>query len=130
MERLKSLDLLGSLKPTQACRLDWHNADLHQLSVQFLQSACLRLNPRVRNHKLVLTAITRLDLSDNRLQSLPSEVLQLPSLRTLNLDRNKLEELPVPTGTSRSIEGCPFLETLSAERNQLTVLPDSVSLLV
>jgi Leucine-rich repeat (LRR) protein len=128
MERLKSLDLLGSLRPTQPCRLDWHNSDLHQLSVQFLQSACLRLNPRVRNHKLVLTAITRLDLSDNMLQSLPPEVFQLPSLRTLNLDRNQLEELPVPAGMARSVEGCPCLETLSAESNRLTMLPDSVSL--
>lgn len=127
MERLKSLDLLGSLRPTQPCRLDWHNADLHQLSVQFLQSACLRFNPRVRNYKLVLAAITRLDLSDNKLTTVPPEVFQLPSLRNLNLDRNQLEELPVPTGTSRSVEGCPCLEALSAESNQLVALPDSVS---
>jgi hypothetical protein len=51
MERLKSMDLLGSLKPSTACRLDWHNADLQHLTIEFIITSVLKLNPRVRNHK-------------------------------------------------------------------------------
>ncbi|KAI6202441.1 Protein kinase domain containing protein [Aphelenchoides besseyi] len=121
VDRLKSLDLLNSAKPTQPCRLDWHNAGLQWLSVELMSSAAHRLNPRVRNMKNVLMAITRLDLSDNQLTQLPDEIFQLRSLKSLNLDRNKLDELVLPRGEF----GCPFLETFNAEDNQIMVIPDT-----
>ncbi|KAI6219497.1 Protein kinase domain containing protein [Aphelenchoides fujianensis] len=121
MDRLKSLDLLSSAKPSQACRLDWHNGGLQRISVEFMSAAAHRLNPRVRNPKTVLMAITRLDLSDNLLTELPEEIFQLRSLRVLNLDRNKMDELLLP----RVDFGCPFLETFSAEDNQLMSIPDT-----
>lgn len=77
---------------------------------------------------MALTAITRIDLSDNQLHSLPPEIFQLQSLRTLNLDRNHLDELLLlaPFARSSAEQGCPYLEILSVEKNQLTSVADSL----
>lgn len=51
IDRLKSMDLLPTLRPTVACRLDWQNAGLNRIGVEFLMAATIRFNPRVRNVK-------------------------------------------------------------------------------
>ncbi|KAI6181608.1 Non-specific serine/threonine protein kinase [Aphelenchoides besseyi] len=91
---------------------------LDLLQLLFFHGAVDYDNQALRN---VLMAITRLDLSDNQLTQLPDEIFQLRSLKSLNLDRNKLDELVLPRGEF----GCPFLETFNAEDNQIMVIPDT-----
>uniref|UniRef100_A0A1I7S218 Non-specific serine/threonine protein kinase n=1 Tax=Bursaphelenchus xylophilus TaxID=6326 RepID=A0A1I7S218_BURXY len=122
MDRLKSMDLLPVLRPNVPCRLDWQNAGLERLGVEFMMAAALRFNPRVRNLKMALSAITRIDLADNSLTDLPEELFQLSSLKILNLDHNKLEQISMP----RTDFACPFLESLSVEANELDDLPSEL----
>lgn len=73
------------------------------MRTQWLVDAALHVNPKLklnpRHQDIALYAITRLDLSKNALESVPIAVLQLQSLRYLNLAQNKLERLPDPSGS-------------------------------
>ena len=91
-----------------------------------------------------LHAITRLDVSNNDLTEIPTSVLQMQSLKLLNLSRNKLEQLPapiiIPKGYRRggskhpSVENfcgggvynCPWLEEIQLQDNRLEFLPPSL----
>uniref|UniRef100_H3B9H8 Leucine rich repeat containing 25 n=1 Tax=Latimeria chalumnae TaxID=7897 RepID=H3B9H8_LATCH len=69
-----------------------------------------------------LSQLTELDLSYNKLQSLPKEFLsQANSLKNLSLQHNKLKELP--SGFLKSSSG---LTVLSLEGNPLASIPMSV----
>lgn len=74
-----------------------------QVRTQWLVDAALHVNPKLklnpRNQDIALYAITRLDLSNNALEYVPAAVMQLQSLRYLNLANNKLERLPEPGGS-------------------------------
>lgn len=76
------------------------------MRTQWLVDAALHVNPKLklnpRNQEIALYAITRLDLSNNALEWVPPVVLQLQSLRYLNLAQNKLERLPETVGTPSS----------------------------
>lgn len=61
-----------------------------------------------------------LDLSGRKLQEFPAEVLQMPWLRTLILDDNRIGELPETIGTLTR------LEHLSVCDCGLTALPESI----
>ncbi|CAD5207709.1 unnamed protein product [Bursaphelenchus okinawaensis] len=124
IDRLKAMDLLPVLRPNVPCRLDWQNAGLERLGVEFMMAAALRFNPRVRNLKMALAAITRIDLADNSLTELPEELFQLSSIKILNLDHNKLEAIVMP----RAEFCCPYLENLSIEGNELDDLPSELFL--
>ena len=50
-------------------------------------------------HGVDLTSITDLTLSDNELQLLPAVCCEMPHLRELKLDRNKLKYLPEAIGS-------------------------------
>lgn len=67
--------------------------------------------------------VTRIDLSDNMIGSLPADLhLRLPNLTHLNLAGNGLIQLP-PDWQS-SLDTCmPSLVSLNVSRNQLTELP-------
>ena len=94
-----------------------------------------------------LHAITRLDVSNNDLTDIPTSVLQMQSLKQLNLSKNKLEQLPAPiimpkssyrrgskNHGSSSVENfggggvynCPWLEEIQLQDNRLEFLPPSV----
>ena len=98
------------------------------------------------NFQVSLHAITRLDVSNNDLTDIPSSVLQMQSLKQLNLSKNKLEQLPAPLilpktsnrrgskNQSTSVENfggggvynCPWLEEIQLQDNRLEFLPPSV----
>lgn len=72
-----------------------------------------------------LTNLQHLDFADNNLWTLPSELLcPVQSLTSLNLTRNKLQDI-VSLGFSDWVEACtPNLETLDVSNNDLSALPD------
>lgn len=57
--------------------------------------------------------ITKLDLSNQNLDSFPMYILGLKNLRKLNLSNNRIKEIP------REIESLKFLQTLDLSNNQI-----------
>ncbi|NWS66201.1 LRSM1 ligase, partial [Crotophaga sulcirostris] len=70
---------------------------------------------------LSLITLKVLDLRDNQLASLPSDIGQLTSLQVLNLERNLLKCLP------QSIGDLAQLQMLNVKGNKLKELPATVS---
>nr|XP_033320926.1 toll-like receptor Tollo [Megalopta genalis] len=72
-----------------------------------------------------LSSLQHLDLSENNLWTLPSELLcPVRFLSSLNLTRNKLQDI-VSLGFSDMVESCtPSLEVLDLSCNDITALPD------
>jgi Leucine rich repeat len=64
-----------------------------------------------------LSALRKLDVSDNKISQLPLSIGHLRVLRSLNLYRNQITELPAAIG---QLSG---LTALNVRSNQLTVLP-------
>uniref|UniRef100_A0A915CSY4 Non-specific serine/threonine protein kinase n=1 Tax=Ditylenchus dipsaci TaxID=166011 RepID=A0A915CSY4_9BILA len=117
---LNTTNLLPQVYPNTACQLNWHNVSLDRLAVDWLVNAALHLNTRVRQSKLALSAITRLDLSNNRLTLLPHTLFQLSSLRILNVDENCITRIEVPpNGDWQAM----CLETCSLANNYIVELP-------
>jgi hypothetical protein len=69
----------------------------------------------VSDMKTSWTGVTRLDLSDGGLTTVPEEVFDLPQIRELVLDNNRLTSLP-------SLVKLPNLRVLSANDNQIREL--------
>uniref|UniRef100_A0A915AF19 non-specific serine/threonine protein kinase n=1 Tax=Parascaris univalens TaxID=6257 RepID=A0A915AF19_PARUN len=114
--------LPSTVFPTTSCMLNWHNASLSTIANDWLLSACLQLNQRLRTSRMALAALTRIDVSSNNLKVLNGSLLQLPSLRSLSAANNVIEELEVPSDGWNA----PMLESLSIEHNLLTELPEQV----
>uniref|UniRef100_A0A9J2PYQ2 non-specific serine/threonine protein kinase n=1 Tax=Ascaris lumbricoides TaxID=6252 RepID=A0A9J2PYQ2_ASCLU len=114
--------LPSTVFPTTSCMLNWHNASLSTIANDWLLSACLQLNQRLRTSRMALAALTRIDVSSNNLKVLNGSLLQLPSLRSLNAANNLIEQLEVPSDGWNA----PMLESLSIEHNHLTELPEQV----
>jgi Leucine-rich repeat (LRR) protein len=64
--------------------------------------------------------VYRLDLSRQRLKTVPEELARFTELRELRLDRNKLKTLPA------FLASFSHLEIFSAEENELTAFPDAM----
>lgn len=125
--------------------LNWNNLEpkLNQLyeswffnSLFYLKSDLLACNDSLLSRKFHLHMITRVDLSNNALESLPFSLFQIESLRFLKLANNSLRKLPtlkdpqlddVSLRTDRFVRvlywTCNLLEELDLEGNQLTELP-------
>ncbi|XP_050515571.1 leucine-rich repeat serine/threonine-protein kinase 1 isoform X2 [Diabrotica virgifera virgifera] len=135
----------SSLFPNTPTMINWHNqkCNLTQIKTQWLIDAALHLNPKLkqnpRNYDISLYAITRLDLSNNNLTSVPLAVFQLYSLRFLSLAQNKIEKLPIPVSSptkkghkrkhsnpSDQKYSCPVLEELYLQDNRLDHIPEAI----
>ncbi|KAF7201742.1 leucine-rich repeat protein 1 [Nothobranchius furzeri] len=109
------------------CKLDLSNNHIKKLPATIGDLGCLSELVLHNNHleafsqALCLSTLQRtlrvLDISQNRLQSLPAQFCQLRELVNLKLDDNKLVCLPFHVGRLSK------LRFLSAAHNQLTVLP-------
>ncbi|XP_010603419.1 leucine-rich repeat-containing protein 40 isoform X2 [Fukomys damarensis] len=65
-----------------------------------------------------LPALTVLDIHDNQLTSLPSSIEELENLQKLNVSHNKLKTLPGEVTNLRNLKG------LYLQHNELTCLPE------
>ncbi|XP_069799020.1 E3 ubiquitin-protein ligase LRSAM1 isoform X2 [Dendropsophus ebraccatus] len=71
-------------------------------------------------HILDLATLKVLDLHDNQISSLPADIGQLKSLRVLNVERNAVRSLP------DSIGDLVQLQTLNVNGNKLKQLPPTI----
>ena len=112
----------SSMCPSTPVMINWHQTgSLTQLKEQWLVDAAVRLNPKLRlspkYQPMALHAITRLDISNNEIVSLPASVTTMQSLKFLSVAGNKLEALP------ETPYSCPWLEELHLQDNRLDSLP-------
>ncbi|VDL72174.1 unnamed protein product [Nippostrongylus brasiliensis] len=138
--------LPSSLCPSRAAVLNWSSASLEATQPDWFIAAALQINPRLRTTRLSLAAITRVDLSCNRLSVFPSVLFQMPSLRSLSLAENLITVVDMPSTyvISTSLEilnlkqnrleslspqflsSFPLLTTLDISQNSLTQLPEYI----
>ncbi|VDK83805.1 unnamed protein product [Litomosoides sigmodontis] len=111
--------LSSAVYPTTPCMLNWHNASLENVSNDWLIAAALQVNQRLRTSRMALAALTRIDLSKNKMKVLSGQLLQLPSLRSINAANNEITEIEIPCDGFHA----PVLEILSLEFNKLSILP-------
>lgn len=135
----------STIFPNTPAMINWHNQRCHlsQIRTQWLIDASLHLNPKLkqnpRSYDIALYAITRLDVSNNSLTTIPLAVFQLHSLRYLNISQNKIEKLPIPSESAatkmqrrKSINtdelnyNCPVLEELYLQDNRLDHIPECI----
>lgn len=135
----------STIFPNTPAMINWHNQRCHlsQIRTQWLIDASLHLNHKLKqnpkSYDIALYAITRLDVSNNSLTSIPLAVFQLYSLRYLNIAQNKVEKLPIPAESpvkkthrrkSISVEelnyNCPVLEELYLQDNRLDHIPEAI----
>lgn len=84
----------SSMFPSSPVMIDWQNLKcINQIDPQWLIDASLQHNKRLKHPTTSLLAITRLDMSSNNLKSIHPVIFRLPSLRELNLSKNRLESL-------------------------------------
>ncbi len=70
--------------------------------------------------------ITNLNLSGNQLQSIPPELFQIDSLKTLDLSQNKLHGLPSSLDFENPLYTCKKLTKLQVSSNNLQTLPEDL----
>uniref|UniRef100_A0A147BMZ4 non-specific serine/threonine protein kinase n=1 Tax=Ixodes ricinus TaxID=34613 RepID=A0A147BMZ4_IXORI len=124
LEAIEGPLFTATLLPNVPVMVNWHGQRcLNRLADRWLVDASmshnikLKLNPQVREP--ALGAITRLDVSSNQLEDLPSCVFNLlPSLRVLTASQNKLATLPEIGPMSG-----PVLEELHLQDNRLDSVP-------
>ena len=75
--------------------------------------------------KISLVPITELNISENQLSSVPLEIFQMPSLRTLLLSHNKITELPTSCDFYQDVY-TSGLTRLVLDSNQLTGIPEDL----
>ena len=109
-------------------KADWNDLDLCCLQEDWFQSItisslCLshnKIKSFPANLSTYLKNVVDLNLKNNKLQSIPPELLMLPKLTTLNLSSNQINHLP-------NVKKWPIdLQTLNLEDNCLRDFPENV----
>eukprot|EP00741_Cyanophora_paradoxa_P023642 tig00021608_g22836.t1 len=98
----------------------WPSKEIAKVGPENIRTLLLRKNKitSIPGHELAqLVNLRILDLSDNKLTSLPSEIGHLLNLEELYISGNELEDLPVELGSLTS------LHMFDALPNPLTGLP-------
>ena len=71
-------------------------------------------------------SISDINLSNNKLESIPSELFQISTLVSLNLSKNKLRALPSNLDFQSPLYKCRKLTRLDLSSNQLQTLPEDL----
>ncbi|XP_076373717.1 leucine-rich repeat kinase isoform X2 [Tachypleus tridentatus] len=141
----------SSMFPTIPVMINWHSQRCLQfVKEQWIIDASVSLNIKLKlsphNHSMALSAITRLDISNNELTELPACIFQMPSLRVLNASQNKVEKLPdieiksqsgsvLPNKSSQKLPSkyklpatwtCSVLEEIHLQENRLDNVPEGI----
>ncbi|XP_019935054.2 leucine-rich repeat serine/threonine-protein kinase 2 isoform X2 [Paralichthys olivaceus] len=118
-ERIRLLDLSGNELDSLSCLMDsgFVQEQLGHLLRLDLSHNCLLEFPSALCQSL--NSLTRLDLQGNQLQSLPVELLSLPSLGSLNVSRNCVG----PLLTFDPAATWPSLRQLNLSFNKITTFP-------
>uniref|UniRef100_A0A8D0TUT5 Disease resistance R13L4/SHOC-2-like LRR domain-containing protein n=1 Tax=Sus scrofa TaxID=9823 RepID=A0A8D0TUT5_PIG len=90
----------------------WEQTDLTKLIISNNKLQSLSDDLRL------LPALTVLDIHDNQLTSLPSAIRELENLQKLNVSHNKLKILPEEITNLRNLKG------LYLQHNELTCIPE------
>ncbi|XP_031321227.1 leucine-rich repeat-containing protein 40 isoform X2 [Camelus dromedarius] len=90
----------------------WEQTDLTKLIISNNKLQSLTDDLRL------LPALTLLDIHDNQLTSLPSAIKELENLQKLNVSHNKLKILPEEIANLRNLKG------LYLQHNELTCIPE------
>ena len=70
-----------------------------------------------------MTGVTRLDLSNNKLSTIPASILTLPALETLLCDHNQITHLPLDEAIASGFSILPAAKTIGLEWNELKRFP-------
>ena len=129
--------------PTVPVMVKWDNlSGLSRINPAWLVQASLMHNLRLTNRMCALYAITRVDISQNSLETLPIDIFRLESLQVLNASKNRISYLPCDRERRGSLQerkgcnvqgqlqnmewSCPVLETIQLQNNILKSLPSSI----
>ena len=112
--------------------IDWTNLQLTSIEPSWIAdslSTCNFLRVQSIGGSKLFECITSVNLSNNRLVSLPVEVFNLPKMTVLNASGNRLEALPDFKQLSNSHDDslqwpCTMLSKIILCRNSLTQVPD------
>jgi Leucine-rich repeat (LRR) protein len=75
------------------------------------------------SEKLSKVSDVEINLRDNDITTFPTILLQMKTLKRVNLDNNRIKELPKNEGkTEIKKEDCPNLQDISLDRNNLSTL--------
>lgn len=131
--------MAASARAAMGLKLQWESAGLKTVRREWLVGSAFHPVPEFLPVTLLIVpsvsadAISEVDLSKNRLTSLPVEFFQLPNLRTFNISANQLQSLPVSVTTehpprSEQDSGwcCLELRELDLSSNRLKELPQFI----
>lgn len=120
-------------------KLQWENAGLKTVQREWLVGSAFHPVPEflpmtpLMVPSVPVDAVSEVDLSRNRLTSLPVQLFQLPNLRTVNLSSNQLQGLPMsitmdrpPCSVQDSGWCCLELRQLNLSSNRLRGLPQFI----
>ncbi|EOH4041035.1 MucBP domain-containing protein [Listeria monocytogenes] len=110
LETIQELDIYGDASSIPDKISDYKN--LHTL---------LALNGTISEIPTSITKLTRINLDNNNFQEFPMILLQMPSLSSIEVNRNKIKEIPSEITTLS-----PHLGSLDVRYNELITLPDNI----
>uniref|UniRef100_A0AC35THI1 Non-specific serine/threonine protein kinase n=1 Tax=Rhabditophanes sp. KR3021 TaxID=114890 RepID=A0AC35THI1_9BILA len=106
-----------------AVLLNWKNCNLSNFPAEFILASVTRISPKIKTTRAAYASLTKLDLSENLLTSVPSVTLLLPSLKFLNLSNNRITSFEKIDSFQTTVLS---LETLILTKNELEELPGQV----
>ena len=111
-------EMIGS-KPLAILHVGWNSKNLSYICKEWLQLAIVEF-PEAN---VKFCAISELDISSNNLSSLPIEIFNLPYMKQLDFNRNKVTEFPTLPDKSCGGWTCKKLNSIDAANNHLAALP-------